>query len=106
MNGILAALEQEFPLPVKINCVMMKGFNDVSVACSILVNFLIFLKLSATKIMLNIVFNEYTKLVLPTNSLFSHREIRQDELIDFVEFTKDKPVDVRFIEVTSYPLIK
>lgn len=38
----------------------------------------------------------------PTNSpLFPiDRRIQQDELIDFVEFTKDKPVDVRFIEVT------
>lgn len=51
LNGILAALDQKFNLPVKINCVIMKGFND-------------------------------------------------DELINFVEFTKDKPVDVRFIEVS------
>lgn len=50
MNGISSALEQDFSLPVKINCVVMKGFND-------------------------------------------------DELIDFVEFTKNRPVDVRFIEV-------
>lgn len=53
MNGIQAALDQNFPLIVKINCVVIRNFND-------------------------------------------------DELIDFVEFfTKDKPVDVRFIEVRS-----
>ena len=30
MNGIKAALEQDFSLPVKLNCVVMRGFNDVS----------------------------------------------------------------------------
>ena len=31
MNGIDSALDCDFSLPVKINCVVMRGFNDVSI---------------------------------------------------------------------------
>lgn len=52
MMGIDLALQLNFN-PVKINCVLMKGFND-------------------------------------------------DEIFDFVEFTKDRNVDVRFIEYMPF----
>lgn len=52
MMGIDLALQLNFN-PVKINCVLMKGFND-------------------------------------------------DEILDFVEFTKDRNVDVRFIEYMPF----
>lgn len=50
--GIDLALQLEFD-PVKVNCVVMKGFND-------------------------------------------------DEILDFVEFTKDRNVDIRFIEYMPF----
>lgn len=52
MMGIDLALQLNYK-PVKINCVVMKGFND-------------------------------------------------DEILDFVEFTKDKDVDIRFIEYMPF----
>lgn len=52
MMGIDLALQLNFN-PVKINCVVMKGFND-------------------------------------------------DEILDFVEFTKDRNVDIRFIEYMPF----
>lgn len=52
LMGIDLALQLEFD-PVKINCVVMKGFND-------------------------------------------------DEILDFVEFTKDRNVDIRFIEYMPF----
>lgn len=50
--GIDLALQLEFD-PVKVNCVVMKGFND-------------------------------------------------DEILDFVEFTKDRNIDIRFIEYMPF----
>ncbi|XP_008551701.1 molybdenum cofactor biosynthesis protein 1 isoform X1 [Microplitis demolitor] len=55
-NRVLASIDLAVQLkynPVKINCVMMRGFNE-------------------------------------------------DELIDFVKFTKDRPIDVRFIEYMPF----